>query len=103
MADTEIKSEVPTAQNAVPAQERPRFVKKQLDPAERARREQAWAELERLRAEISAAVYEEMGELTEEEEEALADSIVREAIDNLVRKGRIQFKSGYHPDTNPHP
>ena len=103
MADTETKPEVPTAQNTAPAQERPRFVKKQLDPAERARREQVVAEMEKLRKEISAAVYEEVGELTDEEAEAIADSITREAIDNLVRKGRLRFESGYHPDTNPNP
>lgn len=103
MADTETKQELQTTHDPAPKQERPRFVKTILDPAERARREQIWAQMEELRKEISAAVYEEVGELTDDEAEAIADAMTREALDNLVRKGRLRFESGYHPDTNPHP
>jgi len=89
MADTEIKSELSKIQDAVPAQKRPRFVKDQLDPAERARREQIWAQMEELREQVSAR----FAHYSEEELDALADGIVREAVDSLFEKGRIRYES----------
>ncbi len=89
MADTEIKPELQTAHESAPSQERPRFVKKQLDPAERARREQVVAEMEKLREQVSARFTD----YSEEELDAIADGIVREAVDSLFEKGRIRYES----------
>ena len=70
-------------------EERHRFAKKQLDPAERARREQVVAEMEKLREQVSAR----FADYSEEERDALADGIVREAVDSLFEKGRIRYES----------
>ncbi len=92
MADTEIKPELQTTHDSAPTQEQPRFVKKQLDPAERARREQVVAEMEKLRKRVSAR----FADCSEDELDALADEMVREAVDSLHSKGRIRYESEPH-------
>ena len=56
---------------------------------EQARRQQIWERMEALRREISARNQD----LTEEQREALADEISREAINDLVKKGKIKLAS----------
>ncbi len=53
-----------------------------------ARRRQAWADLERLRAEVSA----QNPDITSEEQAlAVADQFTREAVGSLIQKGQITF------------
>ena len=54
---------------------------------EQARRQAIWERIEALRREISARNQD----LTEGQREALADEISREAINSLVKKGKIKF------------
>lgn len=54
---------------------------------ERRRRRQAVAELQ----EIAQAVQIANAPMTEEEAEALADEVVRTAIENLQQEGKVQF------------
>ncbi len=89
MADTEIKQELAAIPDPTPMQERPRFVKKQRDPAQQAQVDRAWADLERVRQQVSAR----FADCSEEELDAIADEIVRDAIESLVRKGRIYYES----------
>ena len=54
---------------------------------EQARRQEIWERMEALRREVSARNQD----LTEEQAAALADEISREAINSLVKKGKIKF------------
>jgi len=54
---------------------------------EQTRRQELWECMEALRREISARNQD----LTEEQREALADEISRDAIASLVQKGKIKF------------
>jgi prevent-host-death family protein len=54
---------------------------------EQARRQEIWERMEALRREISARNQD----LTEEQKEQLADEVSREAINSLVKKGKIKF------------
>ena len=54
---------------------------------EQVRRREIWERVEALRREVSARNRD----LTDEQREALADEISREAIDSLVQKGKIKF------------
>ncbi|HET7081545.1 MAG TPA: hypothetical protein VFM49_29305 [Chloroflexia bacterium] len=54
---------------------------------EQARRRELWERMEALRREVSARNRD----LTDEQREALADEISREAINSLVQKGKIKF------------
>jgi prevent-host-death family protein len=59
-----------------------------LDLRERARREEALARLERLRQRVSARNQD----LSDEEIESTADELSREAVTNLIRKGKISYQ-----------
>jgi prevent-host-death family protein len=55
---------------------------------ERARREEALARLERLRQRIG----DRNQDLSDQEAGAIADEISREAVDSLIRKGKISYQ-----------
>jgi prevent-host-death family protein len=55
---------------------------------ERARREEALARLERLRQRIG----DRNQDLSDEEAVSLADEVSREAVDRLIRKGKISYQ-----------
>ncbi|MFQ5400898.1 MAG: type II toxin-antitoxin system Phd/YefM family antitoxin [Anaerolineae bacterium] len=54
---------------------------------ERRRRQEAVAELQEIAQTVQAA----NAQLPEEEAEALADEVVREAVENLQKQGKVQF------------
>lgn len=55
---------------------------------QRRRRQQAIEELERIALEVS----ERNKDMSREEAEKIADEITREAIDNLVKQGKVKFQ-----------
>ena len=59
-----------------------------LNWRERARREDALARLERLRKRVSARNQD----LSDEEAEAIADELSREAVNSLIQKGKISYQ-----------
>jgi len=93
MADTEIKQEVQAAQaETTPPPERPRFVKKQRAPAEQARVDQAWAELEQARLRVSAR----FAGYSEEEREALVDELVKETRAEIFEERQRRYEADQH-------
>src|SRR5437016_943947 len=95
MADTKIHQDNPTSDDTavrpesrhatnepLPLAEQARRVE-----AERIRREKLLADLHRLQAQVSAR----NADLTDEQADALADEISRDAINELIRKGRIRY------------
>ena len=57
------------------------------DLKEQARRQEIWERMEALRREVSTRNQD----LTEEQAEALAEEISQDAINSLVKKGKIKF------------
>ena len=62
---------------------------------EQARRQAALERLRALRARVSARNQD----LTEEQAMALADQMTREAIDSLVRQGKVRFANDARAET----
>lgn len=58
-----------------------------LDWRERAKREEALARLERLRRRVSSRNQD----LSDEEADSIADELSREAVNNLIQKGKISY------------